>query len=157
MKKKIIAIFVLCAMLLCFTSSAFAAATSIIIDGQVAEIPAEMGSIKETDNRTFVPIRFVMENLGCTVAYDDSLKLATITSDDYAYLIQEGNDTLFVVPFRIDAGKEFVEAKVIQMDTAAFIDNDESRMYIPIRFLAEAIGYTVGWDEVTQIVSLTMN
>ena len=144
-------------MLLCVTSSAFAAATSIIIDGQVAEIPAEMGSIKEADNRTFVPIRFVMENLGCTVEYDDSLKLATITSDDYAYLIQEGNDSLFMIPFRIDSSKAFVDAKVIQMDTAAFIDNDESRMYIPIRFLAEAIGYTVGWDEATQTVSLTIN
>ena len=30
------------------------------------------------------------------------------------------------------------------------------RMYVPIRFLAEAIGYNVGWDEATQTVTLTM-
>ena len=40
------------------------------------------------------------------------------------------------------------------MDTAAFIDEEEGRTYVPVRFLAEAMGYTVGWDEATQTVSL---
>ena len=42
------------------------------------------------------------------------------------------------------------------MDTKAYIDDAESRFYLPIRFLAEAIGYNVGWDEATETVSLTM-
>ena len=40
------------------------------------------------------------------------------------------------------------------MDTAAFIDATEGRTYVPIRYLAEALGYNVGWDETTQTVTL---
>lgn len=40
------------------------------------------------------------------------------------------------------------------MDTNVFIDDSEGRMYIPIRFFAQAMGYTVGWDEATETVRL---
>ena len=129
--------------------SAFAAAESIIIDGQAAEIPADMGSIKEMDDRTFVPIRFVLEYLGCHVDWDDSNHAATVTTEDCADIIQENNPILFKIPYTA------TESINLSMDTVPFIDLNESRMYIPIRFLAEAIGYTVGWDEVTQTVTLT--
>ena len=146
------------AAVLVFSSvSAFAAAETIIIDGSVAEIPADMGSIKEMDDRTFVPIRFVMEYLGCSVDYDDANKVAIMISDDCTYLVQEGNQNLFVVP------DNATNTSPIVMDTAAFIEEQYidgqsyGRMYIPIRFLAEAIGYEVGWDEATQTVTLSMN
>ena len=71
--------------------SVFAAAENIIINGKEAEIPAEMGSIMEKDDRTFVPIRFIMENLGCEVNFIDSTKLAVIESISCTYLIQDGN------------------------------------------------------------------
>lgn len=129
--------------------SAFAAAETIIIDGENAEIPAEMGSIKEMDERTFVPIRFVMEYLGCHVDFDDINHAATVSSDVCAYIIQEDNPELFIIPFTGE------DSTSLTMDTVPFIDLTESRMYIPIRFLAEAIGYDVGWDEKTQTVTLT--
>lgn len=127
---------------------ALGAAETIIIDGEKAEIPTDMGSIKEMDERTFVPIRFVMEYLGCHVDYDDSNHAATVSSDTCAYIIQEDNPELFIVPFTGE------DSSAILMDTTPFIDLTESRMYIPIRFLAEAIGYNVGWDEKTQTVTL---
>lgn len=130
-------------------TSVFAAAESILIDEETATIPAEMGSIKETDDRTFVPIRFVMEYLGCHVNFDDQNHIASIASDACVYLIQEDNPELFLVPL------DSADSSVILMDTVPFIDEAESRMYIPIRFLAEAIGYDIGWDEATQIVTLT--
>lgn len=138
----------LATMLLLTGISAFAKAESIIIDGKVAEIPAEMGTITEKDDRTFVPIRFVMEYLGCHVDYDDVNHAATISSADCAYIIQEDNPVLYTVPF------SSAESASLTMDTVPFINLEESRMYIPIRFLAEAIGYTVGWDEATQTVTL---
>lgn len=128
--------------------SAFAAAKNIIIDGEAAEIPADMGSIKEADERTFVPIRFVMEYLGCDVNFIDADKSAVITSVDCTYIVQEGNNKLFVIPDNAS------EAEPVIMDTSAFIDEAEGRTYVPIRFLAEAIGYKVGWDEETQTVTL---
>lgn len=128
--------------------SAFAAAKNIIIDGETAEIPTDMGSIKEADERTFVPIRFVMEYLGCDVNFIDADKSAVITSADCTYIVQEGNNKLFVIPDNAS------EAEPVIMDTSAFIDEAEGRTYVPIRFLAEAIGYNVGWDEETQTVTL---
>lgn len=134
--------------------SAFAAAERIIIDGTAAEIPSDMGSIKEMDDRTFVPVRFVMEYLGCNVDFDDESKMAIMVSPDCTYLVQEGNQKLFVIP------NDATDTTPIIMDTSAFIeemyigDQSYGRMYIPIRFLAEAIGYEVGWDEESQTVTL---
>ncbi len=133
----------------------FGAAESIVINDTVTEIPPEMGHIQERDDRTFVPVRFIMENLGCHVVYDDDSHTAIITSEDCTYLIQEGNSVLYILPDRYSGTEEK------QMDTSAYIETvsidgvDYGRMYVPIRFLAEAIGYTVGWDETTQTVTLT--
>lgn len=153
--KKISAGLIAAAML--FTgSSAFAAAEQIIINGNAAQIPADMGTIKEMDGRTFVPIRFIMENLGCSVQFIDENKMAVIESIACTYLIQEGNPTLFVLQ------DQYEKTENISMDTAAFIEEVElngqnyGRMYVPIRFLAQAIGYDVGWDETTQTVTLSM-
>ncbi len=140
--------FLLAVMIAASTIFGFAAAQSIIISGEQAEIPPEMGSIKEADDRTFVPIRFVMEYLGCYVDFDDINHAATVSSDVCAYVIQEDNPELFIIPFTGE------ESTVLKMDTVPFIDQTEGRMYIPIRFLAEAIGYQVGWDEKTQAVTL---
>lgn len=145
--KKLISILI-ASIIVLSSFSAFAAAESIIINGQEASIPADMGSIKEMDDRTFVPVRFIMENLGCSVQYLEEDRTAVISSISCTYMIQEGNNTLFVLP------DQYTETQNIIMDTAAFIDEAESRMYVPIRFLAEAIGYDVGWDEATQTVTL---
>lgn len=155
LKKKIICSFLAC---LLFGSglTAFAAAETIVINGTVTEIPPEMGSIQEKDDRTFVPVRFIMENLGCDVVYDDSTRTAVITSDFSTYLIQEGNSVLYILP------DLYTETENKQMDTSAYIESvlldgiEYGRMYVPIRFLAEAIGYTVGWDGETQTVTLNM-
>ncbi|MBQ2614788.1 MAG: copper amine oxidase N-terminal domain-containing protein [Clostridia bacterium] len=157
MKRKQVLALLLTGMLLLSGTSVFAVAETIIINGAVATIPAEMGSIKEMDSRTFVPIRFVMEYLGCHVDFDDANMLATVSSDTCAYLIQEGNPVLFTVPYPDPEGETLSESISRTMDTVPFIDLEESRMYIPIRFLAEAIGYDVGWDGDTQTVTLTRN
>lgn len=141
--------------LLCGSLNAFAAAETIIIDGQVASIPSTMGTIQEKDDRTFLPVRFVMEHLGCQVEYVDETRMAVISSPNAYYLIQDGNPILYVLE------GDGTETRNIEMDTTPYIETTEidgqsyGRMYIPIRYLAEAIGYTVGWDETTQTVSLT--
>lgn len=142
--------------ILFFATTAFAAAETIKINGNITQIPATMGSIQERDDRTFVPVRFIMENLGCSVDYIDETKMAVISSVSSTYLIQEGNPILYILP------DQYTETENVQMDTSAYIETTTidgqsyGRMYVPLRFLAEAIGYTVGWDEATQTVTLTM-
>lgn len=156
--KKLFVLMLSCCMLVS-TASVYAAAENIVIDNEVVTIPEDMGRICEKDDRTFVPIRFLTEYLGCVVNYQETVhtrenseyvtRTATITNPatDISYFITEGDNKLYTLfPST---------ASVTEMDTNTFINEDEGRMYIPIRFLAEALNYTVGWDEETQTVSLT--
>lgn len=132
-------------------STGFAAANVIKINGTTAEIPEGMGQIREKDDRTFVPLRFVSEFLQNEVWYMDKNKYATVSSAESVILVQDGNENLFII------SKLTGQSKTLKMDTSAYIDVSECRMYLPIRFLAEAIGYTVGWDEATATVTLDIN
>ena len=145
--RKILGAIALALVLGCSSISAFAAAQSIVINGTVAEIPADMGEIIEQDDRTFVPIRFVSEQMGKVVKYDDNLNAAIILDGPDMYFIQQNTDNSYRIT---DPG--ITEETV--MDTSAFIKEYENggRMYIPIRFVSEAFGYEVGWDEATQTV-----
>ncbi len=149
-KSRYLLTFVLALTIVFVSTTCHAAASVIKINGVVAEIPADMGKILEKDDRTFVPIRFVSEFLKNGVWYMDNERAAIIDSSDSVILTQDGNSVLFITK------KESSETLNIQMDTSAFISPDDARMYLPIRFLAEAIGYTVGWDEATQTVTLDM-
>ncbi len=152
MKKKILALLLTCG-LAATSISAFAAAENIIINGVTVEIPSDMGSIKEKDNRTFVPVRFVSEYLNHTVRYSSTTvngvpqESVTVNSNNgTAYLMVRGDEQLYIL--------RAMNGGAITMDTAAYIDDTEDRFYVPIRFLAEAMGYTVGWDEATQTVTM---
>lgn len=142
----IVSIFVFCS----FSQVAFAAAQNIVINGVDTEIPAEMGEIIEQDDRTFVPLRFVSEKMNKRVQFDDDINMALVIDKSYIYLVQEGNDQ---IPRISDLG----DTVITQMDTTPFIKNYEGvggRMYIPIRFMAEAFGYNVGWNEATETVTI---
>ncbi len=148
--KKFISAIVAAVVVCCSVLPAFATAQSIIINGEIAPIPAEMGEIIEKDDRTFVPLRFVMENLNCGVTYDEAHKMAVIADQHNSFIIKCDDNRIYRIP---DGSSK---ANIIEMDTNAFIVEYDigGRMYVPIRFLAEAIGYEVGWDEVNEIVTL---
>lgn len=146
MKKIFFALISVC--IIAFPLSSFAAAENIIINGTSVEIPQDMGKVCEKDGRTFVPVRFVTQYLGCIVNYSEQNSSASITDKetDTSYFLSAGSNIL--IKTSMD------NSQIIKMDTEAFINPDEGRMYIPIRFLAEAMGYNVGWDEETQTVTL---
>ena len=130
--------------------SVFASNTEIIVGGEKAVIAEGMGKIVEKDNRTFVPVRFLLEYLDFKVDWDDETQTAVgINKDGDSFLVQIGNKTLFY--FKENGQK--TETK--QMDVAPFLNLSEGRTYVPLRFLAEAMGYTVGWDGKTETVTLT--
>ena len=131
-----------------FTTFAYAVANVIKINGVDAPIPDGMGTIKEMDGRTFVPLRFVSEYLKNSVSFDEETKTVCVASDTTSVVVQSGSDIMFIITAETS---EVVQKK---MDTAAFIDEEEGRTYVPIRFLAEAFGYDVGWNEDTQVVTL---
>ncbi len=93
------------------------------------------------NERTMLPARFVAEALGAKVEWDGEAKTVTITKDKT------------VIVITIDSDKATVNGKEVKLDSPAFIEN--SRTYTPIRFIAEALGATVEWNEKTEEVTIT--
>lgn len=95
------------------------------------------------NDRTMLPARFVAEALGAEVSWDEAARKVTIVSADKA--------TTIVIT--IDSDKAMVNDKEVELDSAAFIEND--RTYTPIRFISESLGAKVAWDEAAQKVTIT--
>jgi molybdate transport system substrate-binding protein len=127
--KKALAI-ILAAMLLLSMSTVFASAASvptISIDGKPISIAASYGTpYVDSANRTQVPIRVVAEALGATVTWDQSTVTAVI---DKTIKIKLGDNTISTA------------YGTISMDTTSIASN--GRIYVPVRFLCEALGYDV--------------
>ncbi len=88
-----------------------------------------------------VPVRAPMEAIGCTVDWDAAKRQAIITKDGTKAVFTINSDT-----YTVNGVKK-------TMDTQAVIVN--SRTAFPIRFAAEAMGATVGWDANTYTVIIT--
>ena len=86
------------------------------------------------NDRTLVPIRFVTESLGGTVAWNAETKEATLVID----------------------GKEIkmTIGKTIEKYGIAPVIID-SRTFVPVRFVADELGATTTWDAVSKMVTVT--
>lgn len=93
------------------------------------------------NDRTMLPARFVAENLGATVTWDEEKRLVTITGNGVTILLTIGEVTTMT------NGKE------VKLGSPAFIEND--RTYTPVRFIAEELGAMVKWIEAEQKVVIT--
>ncbi len=81
--------------------------------------------------RTMVPIRALAEAFDATVTYDNDARTVTI----------EYNEQTIVMT--IDSATYTVNGVEGEMDTEAVINSADDRTYVPIRFAAEAMGFTV--------------
>lgn len=95
------------------------------------------------NSRTMLPVRFVAENLGATVAWDAATQ--TVTIKENGVLIE------------IAIGKAFakVDGENVVLDSPAYIDASNNRTYLPVRLVAESLGATVSWDDATKTATLT--
>lgn len=105
----------------------------IYINGQVVESDQPPLLI---DNRTFVPIRVIAEDLGATVNYNNEDRIVTIKRDKTNILLTIGDDIA-----RISSD---VETRPAILDAPAFLRND--RTYLPLRSISELFGMEVNWD-----------
>lgn len=93
------------------------------------------------NDRTMLPARFVAENLGADVKWDNDERKVTITKGDTTIIIT------------IDSQTALVNGETIVLDSPAFIEND--RTYIPLRFIAEKLGASVEWNNTEHKVIIT--
>ena len=97
------------------------------------------------DNRTFLPFRAVFEAMGATVdSKDDAI---TAVKDGVTVTMTIGSTQATVTD---KAGT----TTTVTMDVAPYVDNATWRTYVPVRFAAQTMGCTVGWDGDAQTVIL---
>lgn len=108
------------------------------VDGGTVNFPDSKPFIDRASNRTMIPVRFVSEKLGAKVEWDNSTR--TVTLD------KAGRQ----IALKIGENKATVSGKQISFDAAAKIQ--DSRTYVPLRFVSEAYGAKVVWDKINQVV-----
>lgn len=95
------------------------------------------------NNRTMVPIRAIFEAMGANVMWDDATQTAISTKDDTT------------VKMTLNSTTEYINDVAYEMDVPPVIVDD--RTLAPARYVAEAFGYHVDWDEMTKSVLIGKN
>ncbi len=90
------------------------------------------------NSRTMLPVRFISEALAATVSWDGEKREVKVTKDGVEIVIS------------IDASQAMVNGKAVALDSPAFIEN--SRTYLPVRFISESLGADVYWEDATKSV-----
>ncbi len=94
------------------------------------------------NGRTMIPVRAVIESMGGTVGWDGSTRTVSCTIGDKTLYLRIGNSRVW------DAiGNAGI------LDSVPVIRN--GRTLLPIRYVVEYFGGTVGWDGGTQTVTIT--
>ena len=93
------------------------------------------------NDRTMLPVRYVAETLGAEILWDGATSTATLKTADTEIKITVG------------AAEAIVNGQTVKLDSPAFIEN--SRTYMPVRFVAETLGATVAWDGATSTATIT--
>lgn len=92
------------------------------------------------EDTTMVPMRKIFELLGAKVKWDAAS--STVTAE-------KGDD---IIRITIDADEAFVNGELVSLDSPAVIR--DSLTLVPVRFVAEAFGAVVSWDETTHTVKI---
>ena len=94
-------------------------------------------------NRTMLPVRAVAESLKMNVAWNEADKTVTLTKTD--------NSKKIILTL---GGKAmFVDGEKVTLDSAPEIK--DSRTFLPVAQIANAVGVDTGWDAQTKTVTLT--
>ena len=92
------------------------------------------------NNRTLIPIRAISEALGAKVSWDGNSACATIKKDGKT------------IELFIDSEDAYINDEPYVLDVPASLINN--RTMVPIRFVAEALGTEVEWDQDTCTVEI---
>ncbi|WP_017813360.1 copper amine oxidase N-terminal domain-containing protein [Paenibacillus shenyangensis] len=93
------------------------------------------------NNRVLIPTRFVAESLGGNVSYVSSTKTVTIKQGSKTIVLKAGNSNVTV------------DGRTVKLDVPARIVN--KRVMVPLRFVSEAMGANVDWQQQNNLVAIT--
>ena len=119
---------------------------TIIVNEQILTPPADPIIL---NGRTMVPLRAICEALGCDVGWNEEYQTAKIS-----HPVSTINMTIGSYWFKKNSLLDGSTNVEVQMDVPPIIY--EGSTMVPVRALAEAVNATVGWDEKTQTVRITL-
>ncbi len=111
---------------------------SVLLCGE--EVEFDQPPILRND-RTLVPFRKILEEMGATVLWDDETKTVVAERSGVRITLTIGEPAMYK------------NGEAVPLDSVAVIVN--SRTLVPLRAVSEALGCTVGWDGEKRIVSIT--
>lgn len=120
--------------------------TQYTVDGQTVQMDA---APYIEDNRTFLPVRFVANALGISdsnIYYNPTNDNLTLFNGTEYITLVVGSTSMVTAIY----GK--YGDTTVSMDVAPIIR--DGRVYIPISWLAQALGSNVSWDAASQTITL---
>jgi len=113
---------------------------TVTVNGKTVDFP-DVQPFVDANGRTFVPVRFVSEELNCEVEWHPDTRTVTI---------DRGR-----INAKLTIGKKEITVLGVTktMNTAAQVQN--GRTLVPARFVAEAFGCDVEWNGATRVVKIT--
>lgn len=120
--------------------SATPTTVAVIVDGKqlVFDVPPKI-----VNGRLLVPLRAIFEALEAQVDYESNTKTITASKDWQTVIL------------RVDQTEAKVNDEVHQLDVPAVIVN--GRTLVPVRFIGEALGSKIHWDESLNTVFIASN
>lgn len=120
--------------------AALAGTVNITVNGDTVQFPDAQPYINQ-DNRTMVPVRFVSQQLGAEVSWDEAAQTVNIT--------------YYQLKISIPIGEKFsyVAGQKLELDTSAVIK--DNRTMVPLRFVSEALGAQVLYNSDVSAVRIS--
>jgi len=146
--KKFIGLILILALLTIFigqNQNAYAADieynVKVVVNEKAVVFPDQKPFVDNRAGRTFVPLRFVSEALGCQVDWDNKTQTAIVE--------REGT----YIEMKIGSARPVVNGETKTLDAPARVVNQ--RTMVPLRFVSEALGEYVDWDGKTRTVYIS--
>lgn len=148
MWKKKVSIAFLSVMML-FGTAVSASATqqnvSVKVDSKRVSFPDAQPYFESS--RVMMPVRFVSESLGAKVSYG---KDSSGNKVNRVVTIKLGDKVIYMT---VNSSKVLVGEQIITLDVPARLQ--EERVYVPLRFVSEALGAQVKWNQAQKLVSIS--
>ena len=109
------------------------------------------------DDRTFVPVRYLGYALGLAekdIIWENNIQKVTMRGPINSIEMAVGSKAIVVMATDklINNTLEIADRDLQIIDVAPLLKAEESRTYLPARYVAESLGYQIEWDAVNGIV-----
>lgn len=118
----------------------------------IKSIQGDEESVKELDvapyiinGSTMIPLRGLLEEMGAEITWDGATETITVDNGQNIITLQIWNYLVYV------QGTRYGDLRYTLLNPPII---NESRTFIPIRFISEQLGYNVSWDGETQTITI---